>query len=71
MNEVQGMPKFSANLSMMFQEVPFMERFSAAAKAGFKAVEFMFPNEYPIAHLKKELDGNGLRLVLINTPVSG
>ena len=37
------MPKFSANLSMMFQEVPFPERFAASAKAGFKAVEFMVP----------------------------
>ncbi|MBS1226858.1 MAG: putative hydroxypyruvate isomerase [Proteobacteria bacterium] len=61
-------PKFSANLSMMFQEVPFMARFAAAAKAGFKAVEFMFPYDYPVADLKKELADNGLELVLINAP---
>ena len=61
-------PKFSANLSMMFQEVPFMARFAAAAKAGFKAVEFMFPYDYPVADLKKELDDHGLKLVLINFP---
>ena len=61
-------PKFSANLSMMFQEVPFMERFSAAAKAGFKAVEFMFPYDYPIADLQQALADNHLKLVLINTP---
>lgn len=61
-------PKFSANISMMFQEVPFMARFAAAAKAGFKAVEFMFPYDYPAADLKKELADNGLKLVLINAP---
>ena len=61
-------PKFSANLSMMFQEVPFMERFAAAAKAGFKAVEFMFPYDYPLADLKDTLSSNGLDLVLINLP---
>lgn len=61
-------PKFSANLSMMFQEVPFMERFAAAAKAGFKAVEFMFPYDYPLADLQDALSSNGLDLVLINLP---
>ena len=40
------MPQFAANLSMMFNEVPFPERFAAAAKAGFKAVEFLFPYDY-------------------------
>ena len=40
------MPKFNANLSMMFNEVDFMERFAAAAKAGFKGVEFLFPYAY-------------------------
>ena len=61
-------PKFSANLSMMFQEVPFMERFAAAAKAGFKAVEFMFPYDYAIADLQAALRTNALKLVLINLP---
>ncbi len=40
------MPKFNANLSMMFNEVDFMDRFAAAAKAGFKGVEFLFPYAY-------------------------
>jgi len=41
------MPRFAANLSMMFNEVPFLDRFAAAAKAGFTAVEFLFPYDYP------------------------
>jgi len=62
------MPKFSANLSMMFTEVPFTERFAAAAQAGFKAVEFMFPYDYPIQEVKDLLDKNKLSLVLFNLP---
>jgi hydroxypyruvate isomerase len=62
------MPKFAANLTMMFQEVPFMQRFSAAAKAGFKAVEYMFPYDYPAADIKKELTANNLQQVLFNLP---
>ena len=41
------MPRFAANLSMMFNEVPFLDRFEAAAKAGFTAVEFLFPYDHP------------------------
>ena len=41
------MPRFCANLSMMFNEVGFLDRFEAAAKAGFQAVEYLFPYEYP------------------------
>jgi hydroxypyruvate isomerase len=62
------MPRLAANLSMMFNEVPFLDRFDAAAKAGFKAVEFLFPYEFPAAELKRRLDANGLRLVLFNMP---
>ncbi|EGO94579.1 Hydroxypyruvate isomerase, partial [Acidiphilium sp. PM] len=40
------MPRFAANLSMMFNEVPFLDRFAAAADAGFDAVEFLFPYEH-------------------------
>lgn len=40
------MPRFAANLSMMFTEVPFIERFAAARRAGFDAVEFLFPYDY-------------------------
>jgi 2-dehydrotetronate isomerase len=45
------MPHFAANLSFMFNEVPFLERFEAAAKAGFTAVEFLFPYEWPVAEV--------------------
>ena len=62
------MPKFSANLSMMFQEVPFPERFAASAKAGFKAVEFMFPYEYSIEELQKVLKTTDQKIVLFNLP---
>ena len=62
------MPNFSANLSMLFTEVPFPERFAAAARAGFKAVEFMFPYEYPAQEIKGWLEGNNLSLVLFNLP---
>jgi hydroxypyruvate isomerase len=62
------MPKFAANLTMLFTEVPFLERFERAAKAGFKAVEFLFPYPYPAAELKARLSGNGLQLVLHNLP---
>ena len=41
------MPKFAANLPMMFNEVPFIERFAAAANAGFTGVEYLFPYEFP------------------------
>ena len=62
------MPQFAANLTMLFNEVPFMERFEAAAKAGFKHVEFLFPYAFPAADIKARLDGNGLTLVLHNLP---
>ena len=60
------MPRFCANLSMMFNEVPFLDRFEAAAKASFQAVEYLFPFDYPAAELRKRLDGNGLTQVLFN-----
>ena len=62
------MPKFAANLTMMFNELPFLERFDAAAAAGFGAVEFLFPYDYPAQALRDRLDGNGLKLVLHNLP---
>ena len=61
------MPKFAANLSTQFNEYPFLERFGAAAKAGFRAVEFLFPYDYPAEAIKGELDRYGLTLVLFNT----
>jgi hydroxypyruvate isomerase len=62
------MPRLAANLSMMFNEVGFLDRFEAAAKAGFTAVEFLFPYEYPAAELKARLKANGLSQVLFNMP---
>jgi len=53
---------------MMFNEVPFLDRFAAASKAGFQAVEYLFPYEHPAAELRKRLDDNGLRQVLFNMP---
>ncbi|QIM67686.1 hydroxypyruvate isomerase [Mannheimia granulomatis] len=61
------MPKFAANLTMMFNEVPFLERFEAAANAGFKYVEYLWPYDYPVAELKARLDQYGLKQVLFNT----
>jgi hydroxypyruvate isomerase len=62
------MPKFAANLTMLFTEVPFLDRFERAAKAGFDAVEFLFPYAFPAADIKQRLDDNGLQLVLHNLP---
>jgi hydroxypyruvate isomerase len=62
------MPRFAANLTMLFNEVPFLERFDLAAQAGFKAVEFLFPYAYPAAEIKSRLQANGLQLVLHNLP---
>ncbi|CAI0819911.1 HPr family phosphocarrier protein [Serratia liquefaciens] len=61
------MPKFAANLSMMFNELPFLERFEAAAAEGFTAVEFLFPYDYPAELLAEQLRSNGLQQVLFNT----
>lgn len=62
------MPKFSANLSMLFKEVAFLDRFERAARAGFKAVEFMFPYEWDKDELKARLVQHRLQLVLHNLP---
>ncbi len=62
------MPKFSANLSMLFKEVDFLDRFELAARAGFKAVEFMFPYEWDKNELKRRLTEHNLELVLHNLP---
>lgn len=62
------MPKFAANLSWMFTEVPFPQRFGAAAAAGFKAVEFLFPYDYPAADVADWLAQHGLENVLFNLP---
>lgn len=62
------MPRFAANLSLMFNELPFLDRFEAAAKAGFQAVEFLFPYDFPAAEIATRLKDAGLRQVLFNTP---
>lgn len=62
------MPRFAANLSMMFTEVPFLDRFEAAAKAGFKAVEFLFPYEFPAGEIGARLKQFDLTQVLFNLP---
>lgn len=62
------MPKFAANLTMLFNEVPFLQRFDAAAAAGFKAVEFLFPYEHTAEEIAARLEKNGLENVLFNMP---
>jgi hydroxypyruvate isomerase len=62
------MPKFAANLTMLFNELEFTERFEAAAKAGFHGVEYLFPYAYPKEQLAEELDRHGLVQVLHNLP---
>lgn len=62
------MPRFCANLGFLFPEVPFLDRFAAAARAGFAGVEFASPYEYKAAQLRARLDDNALTQVLINSP---
>jgi hydroxypyruvate isomerase len=62
------MPRFAANLTMMFNEVPFLDRFDAAANAGFTAVEFLFPYEHPAEAIGERLRRNGLTQALFNLP---
>ena len=65
------MPQFAANLSMMYTELPFLDRFEAAAKDGFKAVEYLFPYAYEAKELVALLSANGLQQVLFNAPPGG
>ena len=62
------MPKFNANLSMMFNEVDFLDRFGAAAKAGFKGVEFLFPYAYDKNQLAELAQKSNLQVILFNMP---
>lgn len=62
------MPRFAANLSMLFTEVPLVERFDRAAEAGFRAVEFLFPHEEDVPAIADALRRNDLQLVLFNLP---
>jgi len=62
------MPRFAANLSLMFGEVPFLDRFARARAAGFAAVEFLFPYEFAADEIAERLRGEGLSLELFNGP---
>jgi hydroxypyruvate isomerase len=65
------MPRFAANLSMMYTELPFLDRFAAAAKDGFRAVEYLFPYAWPAEELAARLQAHGLQQVLFNAPPGG
>src|SRR6476659_2210090 len=62
------MPRFAANLSMLYPEHDFLDRFAAAARDGFQAVEYLFPFAYPRAELAARLAEHGLQQVLFNAP---
>ena len=62
------MPRFAANLSMLYNEHEFLDRFAAAAQDGFKAVEYLFPYAFAAHELKQRLSDNGLQQVLFNAP---
>ncbi|MEV5612774.1 2-oxo-tetronate isomerase [Streptomyces sp. NPDC052225] len=62
------MPRFAANLSTLYREHDFLDRFAAASADGFDAVEYLFPYAYDTAELRYRLDAHGLRQVLFNAP---
>lgn len=62
------MPRFAANLTMMYNEHGFLDRFGAAARDGFDAVEYLFPYDFPAADLRARLDDHGLTQDLFNAP---
>ena len=62
------MPKFNANLSWLFQEKPFPDRFAASAKAGFRGIEILFPYDQPASEIRAALRSNGQEMVLMNAP---
>jgi len=62
------MPRFAANLTLLFNELPFMERFAAAAEAGFGAVEFMFPYAHAPGEIAAELRRHNLQSIAFNLP---
>jgi hydroxypyruvate isomerase len=62
------MPRLAANLSMMYNEHPFLDRFAAAARDGFKGVEFLFPYDHSAREIRSRLDANGLTQALFNGP---
>ncbi|PIE07690.1 MAG: hydroxypyruvate isomerase [Rhodobacterales bacterium] len=62
------MPRFAANLTFLFRELPFLDRFEAAAEAGFEGVEVLFPYDDAAREITRRLKANGLEMVLINAP---
>ena len=62
---------FAANLSFLYNDVSFTNRFAAAARDGFKGVEYLFPYEFDSHDLAKALNANGLQQVLFNAPPGG
>ena len=62
------MPRFAANLTLLFTELPLLDRFDAAARAGFEAVELQFPYDFEARAIRDRLDASGLTLVLHNLP---
>jgi hydroxypyruvate isomerase len=62
------MPQFAANLTMMFNEVPFLDRFKAASEAGFQAVEFLFPYEHSPEEVAARAKAASVQIVLFNMP---
>ncbi|HZV93315.1 MAG TPA: TIM barrel protein, partial [Caldimonas sp.] len=65
---IAAMPRLAANCSFLFPERPFLDRFEHAARAGFAAVEFLFPYAHPAPDIRARLQAHGLRAVLFNTP---
>lgn len=62
------MPQFAANLTMLYNELPFLDRFAAAARSGFQAVEFLFPYDFAAEEIAQRLKDHRLQLVLHNLP---
>ena len=62
------MSRFAANLSMLYPQHAFIDRFAAAAADGFAAVEYLFPYEHPASELAEQLTAHGLQQVLFNAP---
>jgi len=62
------MPRFAANLSMLYNELDFLDRFDAAARDGFRAVEYLFPYAFEARDIRARLDAHGLAQVLFNAP---
>ena len=62
------MPNFAANISFLYAEVPFLDRFDLAAEAGFQGVEVLYPYDHHVREIQRALTRNDLRMVLMNTP---